>query len=89
MLMKGLVFEGDPTDHDGYVMTATSTIIEGGKRAALVGDLVYCPCDGHGINPIVEGDPTMMDNGKYLVTDQSRAACGCRIFARHTTLLAG
>ncbi|KGC70063.1 PAAR motif family protein [Burkholderia pseudomallei] len=87
--MKGLVFESDPTDHDGYVMTATSTIIEGGKRAALVGDLVYCPRDGHGVSPIIEGDSTMTDNGKYLVPHLSRAACGCRIFARHTTLLAG
>jgi uncharacterized Zn-binding protein involved in type VI secretion len=87
--MKGLVFEGDPTDHGGYVKTATSTIIEGGKRAALVGDLVDCPRDGHGVNPIVEGDPTMMSDGKPLVTHLSRAACGCRIFSRHTTLLAG
>jgi hypothetical protein len=31
----------------------------------------------------------MTDNGKHLVTHLSRAACGCRVFARHTTLLAG
>ncbi|MDR5769105.1 MULTISPECIES: PAAR domain-containing protein [unclassified Caballeronia] len=87
--MKGLVSEADPTDHGGFVKTATSTIIENGKRAALVGDLVDCPRDGHGVNPIVEGDPSMMSDGKSLVTHLSRAACGCRVLARHTTLLAG
>ncbi len=87
--MRGLVFEGDPTDHDGYVLTATSTIIEGGKRAALVGDLVYCPRKGHGVNQIVEGDPSMSENGRYVVVDRCHAACGCQIFARHTTMRAG
>ncbi|CAH2787654.1 MAG: hypothetical protein CBHOC_2130 [uncultured Caballeronia sp.] len=87
--MNGLIFEGDPTDHGGYVKTATSTIIENGKRAALVGDLVYCPRDGHGVNPIVEGDPTMMSDGRSLVTHLCRAACGRRVLARNTTLLAG
>ncbi len=65
--MSAIAFEGDPTDHDGYVMTATSTIIENGKRAALLGDLVYCPRAGHGVNPIVEGDTTMMSDGRPLV----------------------
>lgn len=87
--MNGLIFEGDPTDHGGYVKTASSTILEGGRRAALVGDLVACPRDGHGINPIVEGDSTMRDNGRFLAVHLSRSACGCRVLARHTTLLAG
>jgi len=86
--MNGLVFEGDPTDHDGYVMTASSTLIEGGKRAALVGDLVYCPKDGHGVNPIVEGDAGLMSEGRQLVRHLAHSACGCRIFAQHSTLMA-
>lgn len=88
-MMKGLVFLGDPTDHGGYVKTATSTIIENGKHAALVGDLVDCPREGHGVNAIIEGDPTMMSDGKQLVTHLCRSACGCRVLARETTLLAG
>lgn len=84
--MSAIAFEGDPTDHDGYVMTATSTIIENGKRAALLGDLVYCPRAGHGVNPIVEGDMTMMSDGRPLVTHLCKAACGCVILAVHSTL---
>jgi len=87
--MKGFIFEGDPTDHGGYVKTATSTIIEGGRRAALVGDLVYCPRDGHGVNPIVEGDPTISEDGRAFVTHLSRAICGCHVLARDVTLFVG
>lgn len=86
--MRAIAFEGDPTDHNGYVMTATSTIFENGKRAALLGDLVYCPIDGHGVNPIVEGDETMRSDGKPLVTHLCKAACGCSILAVHSTLSA-
>jgi uncharacterized Zn-binding protein involved in type VI secretion len=87
--MKGLVFQGDLTDHGGYVKTATSTIIENGRRAALVGDLVSCPRDGHGVNPIEEGDPAMSENGRAFATHLSRAACGCRVLARYATLFVG
>lgn len=84
--MKGIVFEGDPLESGGYAMKTTSTLFESGKRAALIGDQVYCPKDNHGVNPIVEGDSTMIWDGKLLVTHLCKAACGCRVLARHSTL---
>ena len=34
---------GDKTDHGGTVISASSTLVVGGVKAALVGDLVSCP----------------------------------------------
>ena len=87
--MKGLIYQGDPLDRDGYVMTTTSTFFENGKRAALLGDLVHCRIDGHGVNPIVEADGTMFWDGKYLVVHGCRAACGCRVLSTRSATLIG
>jgi uncharacterized Zn-binding protein involved in type VI secretion len=86
---KGLIYEGDPLNRDGYVMTATSTFFENGKRAMLLGDLVNCRIDGHGVNPIVEADETMMWDGKYLVVHMCKAACGCWVLSTQSTAQVG
>lgn len=57
-MTKGLVLLGDKTSHGGKVISASSNITVDGKKAALVGDMVSCPVDGHGTNPIVEGSRT-------------------------------
>lgn len=87
--MKGLIFEGDPTERDGYVMTATSSYFENNKRAALLGDLVNCRVAGHGMTTIVEADETMMWDGKYLVVHGCRAACGCHVLSTQSSTLIG
>ena len=43
----------------------------------------------HGVNPIIEADETMFSDGKRLVTHLCKSACGCTIFATHSTLSAG
>ena len=54
-MYNGIVLIGDKTSHGGKVISASSNITVDGKKAALVGDMVNCPVDGHGTNPIVEG----------------------------------
>jgi len=87
--MKGLIYEGDPTDRDGYVMTATSTFFENGKRAALLGDLVNCRIEGHGVNPIIEAEQTTILDGKPLVVHGCKAACGCRVLSTQSSAMVG
>lgn len=77
--MRSIVCEGDPTDHGGYVLQATSTYYINGKKAALMGDLVWCP--EHEANPIVEADDTFFSDGKRVVVEGCRSACGSRIIA--------
>uniref|UniRef100_E1TAM8 PAAR repeat-containing protein n=1 Tax=Burkholderia sp. (strain CCGE1003) TaxID=640512 RepID=E1TAM8_BURSG len=83
-----IVRKNDKTDHGGYVMTATSTMDFDGLHAALVGDLVFCPIEDHGVNPIVEGHPTMFENGRAIVVHGCRARCGCRVLASDSTITA-
>lgn len=79
--MAGIVCLGDETDHGGKVVTASSTLMFNGKPAALVGDLVDCPIAGHGINPIEEGDNTMLENGRAVVVNFCVTACGCHVLS--------
>ncbi|NHB97526.1 MULTISPECIES: PAAR domain-containing protein [Photorhabdus] len=79
--MSGIVCLGDATDRGGKVITASSTMYFDGKQAALVGDLINCPLDGHGINPIIEGDNTVQENGRAVVVHYCRCQCGCRVLS--------
>lgn len=86
--LGAIVRKNDKTDHGGYVMTASSTMEFDGRCAALVGDLVSCPIEGHGVNPIIEGHPTMSENGRAVVVHECRAQCGCRVLASDPSLTA-
>ncbi|SET61698.1 PAAR domain-containing protein [Thorsellia anophelis] len=72
---------GDNTTHGGKVITASSTMIFEGVTVALVGDLVSCPIDGHGINPIIEGSSEWFSDGKAIVVDGCKSACGCNVIS--------
>ncbi|WP_118987741.1 PAAR domain-containing protein [Photorhabdus sp. CRCIA-P01] len=79
--MSGVVCLGDATNRGGKVITASSTIYFDDKQAALVGDLIDCPIDGHGVNPIIEGDDTVQENGCSIVVHNCRCLCGCHVLS--------
>ncbi|KEY58903.1 PAAR domain-containing protein [Serratia sp. DD3] len=81
--MPGVVCLGDATTHGGEVKTASSTLYFNGRPAALVGDLVSCP--QHGMNAIVEGDPTAFEQGRQVVVNHCLCACGCRVISSQPT----
>lgn len=81
--MPGIVCLGDATTHGGKVVTASSTMFINGIQVALVGDMVSCPIPFHGINPIIEGAPTAMEEGVCVVVDNCLCACGCKVISSH------
>lgn len=81
--MPGIVCLGDATTHGGKVITASSTMYINGVQVALVGDMVSCPILGHGINPIIEGTSTDMEEGVSVVVDNCHCACGCKVISSH------
>ncbi|CFQ54671.1 PAAR domain-containing protein [Yersinia frederiksenii] len=81
--MPGIVCLGDATTHGGKVITASSTMFINGVQVALVGDLVSCPIQGHGNNPIIEGSPAEMEEGISVVVNNCLCACGCRVISSH------
>lgn len=71
---KRMVMIGDPTDHGGQVITASSSYRVSGKRAALDGDMVSCPIRGHGSTPISSNRTTKNGNRPITLTGD---ICGC------------
>ncbi|XKM12792.1 PAAR domain-containing protein [Orbaceae bacterium ac157xtp] len=80
-MKRNVVRLGDPTTHGGRVITASSTSVIEGKPVALIGDLVSCPYDGHGINKIIEGSKTCYSDGRPVVIDYSLCECGCKVLS--------
>jgi uncharacterized Zn-binding protein involved in type VI secretion len=78
-MSRAPVRQGDSTTHGGIVETASSTLIIGGKAAALRGDIVRCP--EHGAVEIIEGDDGYMENGRPLVVHRCRTSCGAEVLA--------
>ncbi|WP_392553408.1 PAAR domain-containing protein [Orbus wheelerorum] len=79
--MKGVIRLGDATSHGGKVISASTTIIVFNKGVARVGDMVICPVQGHGVNPIVEGDVLFTDKGKAVAFHGHKTACGCTLLS--------
>ncbi|AUH51266.1 hypothetical protein CXB49_10810 [Chromobacterium sp. ATCC 53434] len=79
--MKPVIRLGDPTSHDGKVVSASSTTTMFGKAVALVGDSVSCPQQGHTNCVIVEGDPTWTVGGKSVALDGHKVSCGATLIS--------
>ncbi|MDR6394265.1 PAAR domain-containing protein [Herbaspirillum seropedicae] len=72
---RNIIVLGDKTSHGGAVISASMTSTTHGKGWARVGDMVSCPrC--RGVFPIVEGDATLLDEGKAVTHDGCKVACG-------------
>ncbi|MCA8064003.1 PAAR domain-containing protein [Burkholderia sp. AU38729] len=71
--MKNLAYEGDPTIHDGKILTGSDRVKVKGRRAARIGDKVSCLI--HGDNEIVEGGFSMKDGTIPLSRDGDHTRC--------------
>ncbi|NML35509.1 PAAR domain-containing protein [Paraburkholderia antibiotica] len=79
--MTSIACVGDSTTHGGFIITGSDTMNVKGRKVARRGDLVSCPIEGHGVNPIIEGTDMIMDNGVPVALHGHRCACGCRLIA--------
>lgn len=77
--MIGVIRLGDRLSSGGEVLTATSCIKFLGLKGACVGDQVFCPLPGHGLNAIAEGDEKSTYIGRPIALDGHRCECGCTL----------
>jgi uncharacterized Zn-binding protein involved in type VI secretion len=77
--MKGIIRIGDKTTHGGQVLSGSSKMKFAGIGVARVGDPVSCPINGHGPTTIIEGHPTIKDNGAPVAFHGHKCACGCAL----------
>lgn len=80
-MSKRLIVLGDKTSHGGAVIEASGNSFVGGIPYARLGDKVSCPIQGHGVNVIVSGDPTLVIDGKPAARDGDQTACGAVLIA--------
>ena len=76
-MSRPICCEGDATSHDGKVVIVSGSFTIDGRRVARVGDMVMCPA--HGMNPILEGDSTTLDEGIPLTLHGHHSACGSAV----------
>ncbi len=79
--MKKVIRIGDPSNHGGTVISAQAKTELFGKPVAVLGDKVSCPIKGHGVCPIVEGDPTWLVGGKPVALEGHKTACGAALIS--------
>lgn len=87
--MTSIACVGDPTTHGGQIITGSSTMEVMGRKVARRGDMVSCPIEGHGVNPILEGSDMILDNGIPVALDGHSCACGCKLIASGAGLKLG
>ncbi|RAS37425.1 PAAR domain-containing protein [Paraburkholderia bryophila] len=79
--MPNLIRLGDPTDHGGRVISASSVMRYDGRFVARKGDRVCCPKHDLRPNLIIEGDESTTDHGVPVARHGCRAMCGCRLIS--------
>jgi uncharacterized Zn-binding protein involved in type VI secretion len=72
---------GDQTSHGGTVIEASPHTTSAEIAVARLGDKTSCPRAGHGVNPIVSGDATMIVDGKPVARHGDTTACGAILIA--------
>ncbi|WP_454712036.1 PAAR domain-containing protein [Cupriavidus nantongensis] len=79
-MMKGIVHQGDKTDHGGTVIQGFSNTESDGRPWAGVGHMVVCPrCKG--AFPIIEGHAQITVDGIPVAMHGMRTACGAVLLA--------
>ncbi|MDR9851837.1 PAAR domain-containing protein [Herbaspirillum huttiense] len=80
---KNIIVLGGKTTHGGTVISASMTSATHGKGWARVGDMVSCPrC--RGVFPIIQGDSSLIDDGKPVAYDGCKVACGAVLISNQT-----
>ena len=74
--MRHVIRLGDPTSHDGAVVSAASNYSMMGKNVARVGDRCTCPKKGHNNCTIAEGDPNWTIDGRAVALEGHKTTCG-------------
>ncbi|MGO0629163.1 PAAR domain-containing protein [Pseudomonas sp. SAR267] len=77
--MRGVIRVGDKLSSGGKVIAGTSGLKFMQLDVACVGDAVFCPIPGHGVNEIAEGDTGSKVKGRPIALDGHCCSCGCEL----------
>ncbi len=77
--MAAIARLNDPSDHGGYIKTATGGATADGIEIAVEGDIHHCPISGHGDTSLTAITTETIANGKKIITVGATAGCGAKI----------
>ena len=83
--MKGVIRLGDATSHGGKVIAGSSVAYVNGIAVARKGDACVCPIQGHTVCTIVEGDPSVLDDGIPVAFQGHKTSCGATLVSSTRT----
>jgi len=77
---RGVIRNGDKTDHGGQVISVSSGTIVMGTEAALANDMTYCPqCKGQ--FPITPDGAGAKHQGRPYAYNNDTTACGAHLIS--------
>lgn len=81
---RRIIVLNDATTHGGKVITGAGQHTIEGRPIARLGDLVDCPQRypgnrPHGVNKIIEGEPTLCLEGIPVALEGHHSECGCAL----------
>ncbi|MFP3709982.1 PAAR domain-containing protein [Paraburkholderia tropica] len=79
--MRGVIRVGDSTSHGGKVVTGRDGSTVMGRAVACVGDRCTCPQSGHNDCVIIEGDQSVLVNGRAVAFDGHKISCGATLIS--------
>jgi uncharacterized Zn-binding protein involved in type VI secretion len=83
--MRNVIRLGDATSHGGKVVSTKATHFKvSGISVACVGDLCFCPIQGHNNCRIVSGSARHRVNGMRLAFEDDQTSCGAKLISTLT-----
>lgn len=87
--MPGVARLGDPSNHGGSIITASSNVFINGKGVARHGDLHSCPLEGHGVTAMNSSATTKVNGQPVVRIGIDYAGCGAVIVSGSPNTNAG
>lgn len=80
---------GDACSHGARIITGSGSRSIDGRPVALLGDLVHCPLQGHGVNPIIAVQTQVNTGNKATAHTGAVAQCGAVVIGGTADILTG
>jgi len=80
---------GSACSHGATIITGSGTRTINGTPVARLGDLVSCPIQGHGINPIIVVQTQVTTDELPTAMVTATASCGAVIISGSANVLTG
>ena len=77
---------GDPSDHGGSIVSASSTVFADMIGRARNGDSHSCPIPGHGVTALISGSSGVYVDGLLVIRVGDKAGCGAAISSGSPTV---